>query len=116
MNVPILTPLAFTADGIWDLHNDTLGFQLDSATAQILTYDFDLSNLPKSYLKTKKDSLDMMVEFHKNMVLYTIKERVAPLEIHQASISKTGNMMFWEDHHILPWGEDQVNKVQFMRK
>lgn len=116
MNVPILTPLAFTADGIWDLHNDTLGFQLDSATAQILTYDFDLSNLPKSYLETKKDSLDMMVEFHKKMVLNTIKERVSRLEIHQTSISKTGNMMFWEDHHILPWGEDQVDKVQFTRQ
>ena len=116
MNVAVLTPLEFTAEGRWELWTDTLVFQLDSATMQILTFELDRSNLPASFLESKKDSIDMILESHKMWVTHSIKDMKSRAEGHKASISKTGNMMFWEDQRRLPWGEVEIDKTQFIKK
>jgi hypothetical protein len=116
INVAVLTPLSFTAEGRWELWTDTLVIQLDSATTQLLSYDFNLGTLPKSFIESKKDSIDIMVEQHKQGLFQFIKQTVSRAEGHKTSVSKTGNMMFWEDQHTLPWGEVQSDKLQFTKK
>ena len=115
MNVAVLTPLEFTAEGRWELWTDTLVFQLDSATMQILTFELDKSNLPTSYLESRKDSIDMILESHKRWITRSIKDMVSRAAGHKASISKTGNIMFWEDQRKLPWGETEIDKRQFTK-
>ena len=115
MNVAVLTPLAFTAEGRWELWTDTFVFQLDSATMQILTYEFDKSNLPASFMESKKDSVDIMLAEHKMWITRSIKDMISRAEGHKASISKTGNMMIWEDQKTLPWGEIETDKRQFIK-
>ena len=115
INVAVLTPLSFTAEGRWELWTDTLVMQLDSATTQLLTYDFNLGALPKSFIESKKDSIDIMVEQHKQSVFQFIKQTVSRAKGHKTSVSKTGNMMFWEDQRTLPWGEIKTEKTQFTK-
>ena len=115
IKVAVLTPLSFTAEGRWELWTDTLVMQLDSATTQLLTYDFNLGALPKSFIESKKDSIDIMVEQHKQSVFQFIKQTLSRAEGHKATISKTGNMMFWEDQKTLPWGEIETDKRQFTK-
>ena len=115
MNVSLLTPLAFTADGQWDLANDTLRMQLDSATTQMLTFDMDLSSLPTSFLEKHKDSIELVKDQYRGLVCQSAKERVSIPDAHKVSISKTGNIMFWEVPRRLPWGEIYTDKQQLTK-
>ena len=115
VQVSMVTPLAFSTEGEWNLQNDSLIIQLDSATTQLLTLNFDLSSFPKSYLEQYKDSLDLIQQDYREKVLGSIKQRFAIPEKDKVSIAKTGQIMFWEDQHTLPWGEIQTNKIQYIK-
>ena len=115
VQVSMVTPLAFSAEGEWDLKNDSLVILLDSATTQLLTFNFDLSSFPKSYLEQYKDSLDLIQQYYRKMVLGSIKQQLATPEKDKVSIAKTGQIMFREDQRTLPWGEIQTDKIQFIK-
>lgn len=115
LNVSLLTPMAFTTEGQWDLLNDTLLVLLDSATTQMLTFDMELSSLPKSYTERYKDSLELMKDHYRGLVCQSAKERVSIPDAHKVSISKTGNIMFWEVPRRLPWGEIYTDKQQLTK-
>ena len=116
MNVSLLTPMAFTVEGNWDLKNDTIMVQLDSTTMQILTLELDLNCLPKSYLESHRDSLEIQKNNMKAIMIESFKQEVSQPEIHPVSVSKTGNIMFWESRRTLPWGEEQIDKMQFIKR
>ena len=116
IHVSMVTPLAFTAEGEWNLKNDSLVILLDSATTQLLTFNFDVSSLPKSFLERNKDSLEVQVQYYRDLVFESVKQRVASPEKDKVSIAKSGRIMFWEDQRTLPWGEVQTEKIQFLKQ
>lgn len=115
INMSMLTPLVFSAEGQWDLQNDSLIVQFDSATVRILTFDPDLSCLPKSYLDSHRDSLEIQKNDYREKLIQSIKMGISQPEVHQVSVSKTGNIMFWEDRTTMPWGEIHTDKTEFIK-
>ena len=116
IHVSILMPISFIANGEWGLHEDTLRMDFDTASIQITSLDFDLSSLPASIIEEEKDSLDIHKKGFEAMLREQLKAGMSQPIITKLSIGKTGNIMFWESQHLMPWGQAEVTKIQYLKQ
>lgn len=115
VNVSIIAPLTFTIDGQWQLENDSLRFNFDPQTIQILAFDLDFSNLPKAALERAKDSLDSRKQEYKGEIQRQIQSNTLWSWTDKVSLSKSGTIMFLETQYTLPWGQTETEKIQLLR-
>lgn len=112
VNVPIFTPLTYSAEGSWSLDGDSLRFDFDPNTLQILSFDIDLNNLPNRDENVSDDSIKLQYE---QMVKSQLKERTNWSWTNKVSLGKTGKVMFWEEQYTMPWGEVKTDKTQLLK-
>lgn len=115
VNVSMLAPLSFSIDGQWELDGDSLCLRFDPSTVQILSFDLDFSSLPKAALEAKRDSLDSRKLQYQEVVKKQIQESARWTWTTKVSLGKSGNIMFWEEQHTMPWGEVQTEKTQLLK-
>ena len=115
VNVSMFAPLTFSIDGHWELDGDSLRLSFDPETVQMLSFDLDLSTLPKAALERQRDSLDSRKQQYQEAVLKQIQERTKWSWTNKISLSKSGKIMFWEMQYTLPWGQTETDKVQLLK-
>ena len=111
----VVTPLTFRLKGHWDLKGDTLFTEYDSKTAELLSFDMDVSNFPKSALERLKDSMEIKKERLKNFFMESIKQQTFK-ESFVITVDKGGNTMVWTWEVPTPAGNTQKNSIQVTRK
>ena len=115
VNVSMFAPLTFSIDGHWELDGDSLRLSFDPETVQMLSFDLDLSTLPKAALERQRDSLDSRKQQYQEAVLKQIQEKTKWSWTNKISLSKSGKIMFWEMQYTLPWGQTETDKVQLLK-
>ena len=115
VNVYTLAPLTFTIDGQWELEGDSLRLDFNPETVQIMSFDLDLSNLPKSALEQAWDSLESRKQQYKESILQQIQTRTRWTWANKVSMGQTGNIMFWEEQYTMPWGMTETDKTQLLK-
>lgn len=113
-SVALNCPISFSIDGTWDLVRDSLMMRFDSETCELLSFDIDLSNLPKSALERQKDSLEVQKENLRNYITDYIKQ--ADWDIaNKVSLDMTGKIMFLSSEHATLWGQTETERQQLIR-
>ncbi len=115
VNVSIVAPLTMTINGQWQLANDSLTMDFDPQTIEILSFDLDMNNLPKSALERGKDSLDVFKQQYKEVVFDQIRNNTTWTWSDKVSLSKSGTIMFWERQYMMPWGQTDTEKIQLLK-
>lgn len=96
MDVPVTIPLKFQIKGKWTFVADTLKAVYDIETFQFLSFDLDLSALPKAALERNKDSIEIKKKAIKDFYTQAYKTfNYNNTSIVQFDIS--GNTMMWTD-------------------
>lgn len=96
MDVPVNIPYTCQTKGKWMLKADTLELQFDSETFEFLSFDIDISSLPKAALKRDKDSLEIKKQRIRDYFTQVNRRNNHNFStIVQFDIS--GNTMLWTD-------------------
>ena len=111
----VLAPTTQRVKGRWELNGDTLTNDFDFSTAEILSFDFDTSSFPQSFLESNKDSLEMQKNMAKDYLLEMFRQQVLK-EIYIVSFDKSANTMVWTKEETTPAGNKQTSSIQFYRK
>ena len=98
MTVAVPTPFTFHIDGHWELNGDSLKTVFDMASAELLSFELDLSGLPQSALEREKDSLEIKKEEIKAASLEMLKVQNKFDYVDAVSIDKSGNNMVLTRH------------------
>ena len=112
--VLVLIPTAIRTKGHWGLNGDTLKYDCNFSTAEMLSFDFDTSNFPQSALERLKDSLDIKKEMAKKDILEQMRKQTMKSE-DVVSFDKSGSTMIWTSEETTPAGNKQTTSLQLSR-
>lgn len=115
MTVALNCPLTYYIEGEWSMAGDTLKMDFNPETLGILSFDLDITNLPKSALVREKDSLEVRKQKLMDFILKNIRQADWSLA-QRASLDMTGNVMFMTSDYTTPWGQTESEQQQFTRK
>lgn len=113
--VLVLVPTAFCTKGQWTLNGDTLTYDCDNSSAEMLSFDFDTSNFPQSTLERLKDSLEFDKEMIRRSILENFRQQTMKFD-EVVSFDKSGNTMVWTHEESTPAGNKQTTSMQLYRK
>jgi hypothetical protein len=113
--VLVLVPTAFCTKGQWTLNGDTLTYDCDNSSAEMLSFDFDTSNFPQSTLERLKDSLEFVKEMMRRSILENFRQQTMKFD-EVVSFDKSGNTMVWTHEESTPAGNKQTTSMQLYRK
>jgi hypothetical protein len=115
VTVPMNCPISYSIDGSWELVKDTLKMKFDAESSKMLSFDIDLSNLPKSAIERKKDSIDVWKQDLKDYIHGYLKQSGWDIA-NKASLDITGNILFLTSEQTSSWGETETDQQQLVRK
>ena len=113
MTVAVPTPFTIHIDGHWELKGDSLKTVFDMASAELLSFELDLSGLPQSAIEREKDSLEINKEEIKAESLQALKTQNEFDFVDAVSIDKSGNNMVLMRHVK---GQKEPVAMHFTRK
>ncbi|MBR1378866.1 MAG: hypothetical protein IJ557_07045 [Bacteroidaceae bacterium] len=113
--VLVLVPTAFCTKGQWTLNGDTLTYDCDNSSAEMLSFDFDTSNFPQSTLERMKDSMEFGKEVMRRSILENFRQQTMKFD-EVVSFDKSGNTMVWTHEESTPAGNKQTTSMQLYRK
>lgn len=114
-DVLVLIPTTIRTKGRWELNGDTLITDYDFSTAEMLSFDFDISNFPQSALERLKDSLEIKKAEHMNYILEEMRKQSLKSE-DVVSFDRSGNTMIWTSEKTTSSGNKQISSLQLYRK
>ena len=115
MHVPIIVPAQFRIKGHWVLNGDSLKFEYDAETLEMLSLDVDFSRLPKAALERKKDSLEIVKQQIKDHLMQNLRQLNWTWS-QKVSFDITGDIMLWENENETLWGKTETETEQLFRK
>ena len=98
MKVAVPTPFTIHIDGHWELKGDSLKTVFNMDSAELLSFELDLSGLPQSAIEREKDSLEINKEEIKATSLEMLKVQNKFDYVDAVSIDKSGNNMVLMRH------------------
>ena len=115
VTVGLNCPVVYSIQGQWSLQQDSLKMVYDPATSEILSFDVDMSNLPKSALEREKDKLETWKQEYQDGIMETIRQNTWSWT-DLASLDMTGNILFLKSQHTTAWGQTETGTQQLVRK
>lgn len=112
--VPITAPSVTRIKGHWELKDDSLTISFDNKTLEVLSFDVDFSNLPKSALEREKDNLDKKKQDLKNMIVQMVQLRDWSLK-NKVSFDLSGQILLCEEPAKTPWGTVESKTSQLVK-
>jgi hypothetical protein len=115
MDVQLRVPYSYRMSGTWALDRDSLRISASPSTAEILSLEMDLSNLPQSFGIDNRDSLEVYKrEFQENL-LQSI--RAYPFaQTCEVTLDLTGERLFINIPYTTTLGQTENIRQQFVRK
>lgn len=115
MDVQLRVPYSYHMSGTWALDRDSLRISASPSTAEILSLEMDLSNLPQSFGIDNRDSLEVYKrEFQENL-LQSI--RAYPFaQTCEVTLDLTGERLFINIPYTTTLGQTENIRQQFVRK
>ena len=115
MDVQLRVPYSYRMSGTWALDRDSLQISASPSTAEILSLEMDLSNLPQSFGIDSRDSLDVYKrEFRENLLQ---RIRAYPFaQTSEVSLDLTGERLFISIPYTTTLGQTETIRQQFIKK
>ena len=109
-------PMTIRMKGGWELKGDSLKVKYDGQTSELLTFDMDTSNFPKSAQERLKDSLEIKKQDARAGLLELFKQQVSTFNINcVASFDRSGNTMILTSQENTPTGQKDTSTRQLFR-
>ncbi len=114
-DVQVRIPLEYSLNGKWMLEADSLHFDYNPETAELLSMDLDLSNVPDAAMQERRDSLDSFKQRFGDYMIEQIK--ASPMtDAYKVSFDVSGNLMFLENEFKNPLGQAETTRQQLVRQ
>ena len=113
--VLVLIPIAIRTKGQWTLNGDTLTYDCDYSSAEVLSFDFDTSNFPQATVERLKDTLDFYKEMTRKGFMEKFQQQTLKFD-EVVSFDRSGNTMVWTHEETTPTGNKQTTSLQLYRK
>ena len=109
-------PMTIRMKGGWELKGDSLKVKYDGQTSELLSFDVDTSNFPKSAQERLKDSLEIKKQDARSGLLELFKQQVSTFNINcVASFDRSGNTMILTSQENTPTGQKDTSTRQLFR-
>ena len=115
MDVQLRVPYSYRMSGTWALDRDSLRISASPSTAEILSLEMDLSNLPQSFGIDNRDSLEVYKRECQENLLQSI--RAYPFaQTCEVTLDLTGERLFINIPYTTTLGQTENIRQQFVRK
>ncbi len=115
VTVALNCPMSYRIEGNWAVEKDSLKMDFNPETSEILSFDMDLSSLPKAALQHGQDSLARMRQNVKDYIHNYIKQSGWSMA-YKVSLDVTGNIMFWTNQYTNQFGDAETEQQQLVRR
>ena len=115
MDLQVRVPYSYRMSGTWKLDRDSLRISASPSTAEIISLEMDIINLPQSLGESNRDSIDFYTrDFRENLLqnirAYSIDQTC------EVSIDLTGERLFLSIPYTTMLGQTESIQQQFFRK